>query len=84
MSACALAISFLPFWARAVAFAAIGTSGQVYPVAACGQHARRMGAHTIEFNLEPSAASRDVAEARLGKASEIVPSWGGEGLRARV
>jgi NAD-dependent deacetylase len=56
-------------------FASIGTSGQVYPAAAYGQHARRLGAHTVELNLEPSAASRDFHECRLGKASEIVPLW---------
>ncbi len=56
-------------------FAAIGTSGQVYPAAAFGQMARAMGAHTVELNLEPSAASRDFHECRLGHASEIVPLW---------
>ena len=73
-----------PALAEADLFAAIGTSGQVYPAAAYGQHARRMGAHTVELNLEPSAASRDFAEMRLGKASEIVPSWVTEVLRAKV
>ncbi|MEM7598482.1 MAG: NAD-dependent deacylase [Pseudomonadota bacterium] len=61
--------------AEADLFAAIGTSGQVYPAAAFGQMARAMGAHTVELNLEPSAASRDFHECRLGKASEIVPLW---------
>lgn len=56
-------------------FVAIGTSAQVYPAAAFGQMARAMGAHTVELNLEPSAASRDFNECRLGKASEIVPRW---------
>ncbi|MEL7281632.1 MAG: NAD-dependent deacylase [Pseudomonadota bacterium] len=56
-------------------FAAIGTSGQVYPAAAFGQMAAAMGARTIELNLEPSAASRDFHECRLGKASQIVPLW---------
>ncbi len=64
-----------PALAEADVFAAIGTSGQVYPAAAYGQHARRMGAHTVELNLEASSASRDFAEHRRGKASEVVPVW---------
>lgn len=64
-----------PALASADLFVAIGTSGQVYPAAAYGQHAARMGAHTLELNLEPSAASRDFAECRLGPASELVPAW---------
>lgn len=61
--------------ANADIFAAIGTSGQVFPAAAFGQHAGRLGAHTVELNLEPSAATRDFAEIRHGKATEIVPMW---------
>jgi NAD-dependent deacetylase len=64
-----------PALAEADIFAAIGTSGQVFPAAAYGQHARRMGAHTVELNLEVSAASFDFAECRRGKATEIVPLW---------
>lgn len=56
-------------------FAAIGTSGQVYPAAAFAQHSGRAGAHTVELNLEPSANTRDFAEARHGPASEVVPRW---------
>jgi NAD-dependent deacetylase len=56
-------------------FAAIGTSGQVYPAAAFGQHAGRAGAHTVELNLEASANVRDFAEVRQGVASVIVPDW---------
>ncbi|MEO0774071.1 MAG: NAD-dependent deacylase [Pseudomonadota bacterium] len=56
-------------------FASIGTSGQVYPAAAFGQMARAMGAQTVELNLEPSAASRDFHDCRLGLASQIVPLW---------
>ncbi len=56
-------------------FAAIGTSGNVYPAAAFGQHAGRAGAHTVELNLEPSVNVRDFAELRHGPASEIVPAW---------
>lgn len=56
-------------------FAAIGTSGQVYPAAAFGQHAGRAAAHTVELNLEASANVRDFAEVRQGVASMIVPDW---------
>lgn len=63
-------------------FAAIGTSGQVYPAAAYGEFAGRMGAHTVELNLEPSAASRDFHEFRQGRASQVVPDWVAEVLGA--
>ncbi len=62
-------------------FAAIGTSGQVYPAAAFGQDAARAGAHTIELNLEPSSVVSDFAETRFGKASAIVPDWVSEMLQ---
>uniref|UniRef100_UPI003A981C02 NAD-dependent deacylase n=2 Tax=Roseovarius TaxID=74030 RepID=UPI003A981C02 len=54
-------------------FAAIGTSGNVYPAAAFAQHAGRAGAHTIELNLEASYNTRDFAETRLGRASQVGP-----------
>ena len=41
--------------AEADIFAAIGTSGNVYPAAGFVAEARRDGAHPIEFNLERSA-----------------------------
>ncbi|MGQ3488383.1 NAD-dependent deacylase [Roseovarius pacificus] len=56
-------------------FVAIGTSGQVYPAAAFGQHAGRAGAHTVELNMEASVNARDFAEARHGPASVVVPEW---------
>lgn len=56
-------------------FVAIGTSGHVYPAAGFVQHARRHGARTLEFNLEPSLVSRDFDEHRLGPASQTVPLW---------
>jgi NAD-dependent deacetylase len=56
-------------------FAAIGTSGQVYPAAAFVQDAGRAGAHTIEINLEPSDVVSDFAETRFGRASDRVPLW---------
>ncbi len=56
-------------------FAAIGTSGQVYPAAAFVQEARAAGAHTVELNLAASDISRGFDEQRLGPASEVVPTW---------
>ena len=56
-------------------FAAIGTSGQVYPAAAFVQEAAFAGAHTVELNLEPSAVVSDFAETRFGPATRVVPTW---------
>ncbi|MTH76172.1 NAD-dependent deacylase [Paracoccus aestuariivivens] len=56
-------------------FAAIGTSGQVYPAAGLAQHARRSGARTVELNLAGSAVSRDFDEHRIGAATQTVPAW---------
>ncbi|PWE32026.1 NAD-dependent protein deacylase [Maritimibacter sp. 55A14] len=70
-------------WERlraATLFVAIGTSGQVYPAAAFVQDAGRAGARTLELNLEPSAGISDFDEARLGKASDLVPAWVAEVL----
>ncbi|NHF72090.1 NAD-dependent deacylase [Paracoccus xiamenensis] len=60
---------------RAEIFAAVGTSGQVYPAAGFGQHARRTGAHCVELNLDQSAVSRDFHEQLIGPATHIVPKW---------
>lgn len=56
-------------------FAAIGTSGQVYPAAAFVQEAGRSGAWTVELNLQPSAVRSDFDEHRPGLATEAVPAW---------
>ncbi|WP_375175446.1 NAD-dependent deacylase [Pseudooceanicola sp.] len=56
-------------------FAAIGTSGNVYPAAGFVQEANRAGAHTVEINLEPSAVVSDFAETRFGPATQTVPAW---------
>jgi NAD-dependent deacetylase len=56
-------------------FAAIGTSGNVYPAAGFVSEARRNGAHTIEFNLEPSAVGNQFQERRIGPASQTVTAW---------
>jgi NAD-dependent deacetylase len=56
-------------------FAAIGTSGNVYPAAGFVQEARAAGARTVEINLEPSAVSTSFDDVRVGRASEQVPRW---------
>ena len=56
-------------------FAAIGTSGQVYPAAGLAQHARRNWAETVELNLVPSAVSGDFTDMRAGPATRVVPEW---------
>ncbi|MDP0928554.1 NAD-dependent deacylase [Paracoccus onubensis] len=58
-------------------FAAIGTSGNVYPAAGFAQHAARNGAECIELNLENSANSRDFSRRIIGPASRTVPEWVG-------
>lgn len=54
-------------------FAAIGTSGQVYPAAGFVERARHVGAKTFELNLEASGAHFDVV--RTGHATTVVPAW---------
>ncbi|WP_111721182.1 Sir2 family NAD+-dependent deacetylase [Homoserinimonas sp. OAct 916] len=56
-------------------FAAIGTSGNVYPAAGYVRQAARAGAHTVQINLEPTAINSDFDEIRLGPAGEQVPAW---------
>ncbi len=56
-------------------FAAIGTSGNVYPAAGFVTMAREVGARTVELNLEPSENAWAFTETRLGVASEVVPAW---------
>ncbi len=56
-------------------FAAIGTSGNVYPAAGFVAEARRAGAHTLEFNLERSAVGNQFEEHRTGLASKTVTAW---------
>ncbi|MBE9639892.1 NAD-dependent deacylase [Salipiger mangrovisoli] len=65
-------------------FAAIGTSGQVYPAAGFVQEAAYAGAHTVELNLSDSDTSRSFAEHRVGPASRIVPQWVEEILAAKA
>ncbi len=61
--------------AEADIFAAIGTSGNVYPAAGFVAEARRSGAHTVEMNLERSAVGNQFAEHRSGPATRIVADW---------
>ena len=56
-------------------FAAIGTSGNVYPAAGFVQYAARKGAECIEMNLDASANARDFDRRILGPASVTVPEW---------
>lgn len=61
--------------AGADVFASIGTSGNVYPAAGFVAEARRYGAHTIEFNLEPSLVGSQFDDIRIGPASQTLPLW---------
>mgnify|MGYP002714814912 FL=1 len=56
-------------------FAAIGTSGNVYPAAGFAQHARRQGVECLELNLEGSANARDFHRRITGPAGRTVPEW---------
>lgn len=60
---------------KADLFAAIGTSGTVYPAAGFVQIARAAGAHTVELTLEPSEVSTLFHETRHGPATQEVPLW---------
>ena len=61
--------------ARAQVFAAIGTSGQVYPAAGFVGLARAAGARCVEINLEPSDVARAFHDHHIGPASVEVPAW---------
>ncbi|ASM71297.1 MULTISPECIES: NAD-dependent deacylase [Roseobacteraceae] len=56
-------------------FAAIGTSGNVYPAAGFVQAAAAYGAMTVELNLEPSLVVSQFDETHFGPASQTVPKW---------
>ncbi len=56
-------------------FAAIGTSGQVYPAAGFVTEAKRAGADTIEINLDASDVSAMFDRHLTGPATETVPAW---------
>lgn len=61
--------------AEADLFAAIGTSGNVYPAAGFVQEANGFGAQTVELNLEPSATVSQFGQTIFGKATDTVPAW---------
>jgi NAD-dependent deacetylase len=63
-------------------FAAIGTSGVVYPAAGFVQ-AVGPKCHTVELNLEPSFTSGAFKECRQGPATQVVPAWVREMLGGR-
>ncbi|KIC43911.1 NAD-dependent deacetylase [Ruegeria sp. ANG-S4] len=70
--------------ANAQIFAAIGTSGQVYPAAAFVHEATAADAETVELNLEPSEGVSYFDRKILGPATQTVPLWVDELLnRAR-
>jgi NAD-dependent deacetylase len=56
-------------------FVSIGTSGAVYPAAGFVRDARKLGARTLELNLERSEGSHWFHESREGRAGELVPAW---------
>lgn len=56
-------------------FVSIGTSGNVYPAAGFVELAVAAGAHTVELNLEASEGFGHFAEARHGRATQIVPAY---------
>jgi NAD-dependent deacetylase len=60
--------------ARCRLFLSIGTSGSVYPAAGFVADVRAQ-AHTVELNLDPSAAVSQFHEALHGMATEIVPAY---------
>lgn len=59
--------------ATADLFAAIGTSGTVYPAAGFVDAARAQGVKTVELNLEASGAAFD--QVIIGPATDVVPRW---------
>ena len=56
-------------------FAAVGTSGAVWPAAGFAAQARVAGARTVELNLAASEVSDAFDEHRRGPASAVVPAW---------
>jgi NAD-dependent deacetylase len=56
-------------------FAAIGTSGQVYPAAGLVRRAREAGAFCVELNLAETARSALFHDHRTGPATQVVPAW---------
>jgi NAD-dependent deacetylase len=63
-------------------FISIGTSGTVYPAASFVLEAGQAGARTVELNLEPSEGIGGFHEAIHGRATQIVPPYVEELLKA--
>lgn len=63
-------------------FVSIGTSGAVYPAAGFVRNARDLGVATLELNLEASQGTGWFDEARHGPATQVVPEWVEQILRA--
>lgn len=60
---------------KADIFAAIGTSGLVYPAAGFVDHARRHRARCLEFNLDETGSSGLFHGHHFGPAGETVSAW---------
>lgn len=60
---------------RCTLFAAIGTSGEVYPAAGFVRRAHRAGARTVEINPQRTGISRHFDLHVPGRASRAVPAW---------
>ena len=56
-------------------FVAVGTSGAVYPAAGFVAEAKRIGARTLEFNLQPSLQRGYFDDGGYGPAGELLPRW---------
>jgi NAD-dependent deacetylase len=69
--------------ARADLFAAIGTSGSVWPAAGFVGLARAAGARTVEMTLDRSEVAHLFHDSRLGPATRLVPDWVDEVLARR-
>lgn len=54
-------------------FMSIGTSSVVFPAAGFVQLASRLGARTVEVNMDPTPISRQVDFALHGKAGDLLP-----------
>ena len=65
-------------------FAAIGTSGQVYPAAGFVAEASRNGAQTVEINLKPSDVASLFDTHIVGPATSSVPTWVADVLGSSV
>lgn len=63
-------------------FVSIGTSGAVYPAAGFVRNASDLGVATLELNLEASQGTGWFDEARHGPATQVVPEWVEQILRA--